>query len=174
MLNEAHHLSNRLTPTQQRFVDARKAGATKTEAAIKAGLSAKTACAAGSRLAKHPLVMAALPKMAVVLRPRKVPAKPKAKALTQPPPQQTDSAPPADRAPYLYEDPKEYLRFVMNDIEANPRLRNEAAKALLSVETKKPADVGKKAARNEAAKNVAGRFSAGAPPKLVAAGGRKV
>jgi phage terminase small subunit len=164
----------RLTPTQRRFVAARKAGATLREAAIKAGLSEKTARSAGTRLIKHPAVIAAMAGQKVARAPRKAQATRTAKVATPPAPPATDAAPPAEPPATVYEDPKDYLRFVMNDPAANPRLRNDAAKALLAVENKKPAEVGKKAARNEAAKSVAGRFAAGAPPKLVAAGGRKV
>lgn len=112
--------------------------------------------------------------MTATRRPRKAQSKRSADIATPPPPAATDAASPPESQTKVYEDPKDYLRFVMNDPGANPRLRNDAAKALLAVEHKKPVEVGKKAARAEAAKNVAGRFAAGSPPKLVAHGGRKV
>ena len=164
----------KLTSTQRKFVDARKAGATMTEAAIKAGLSEKTAKSAGSRLGKHPAVIAAMSESTSTQRRRKDRTKQKGEVLTQQQPAATAVAPPTEPPAMFYEDPKDYLRFVMNDEGANPRLRNDAAKALLAVEHKKPVEVGKKAARNEAAKKVAGRFACGEPPKLVAAGGKKV
>jgi phage terminase small subunit len=63
---------------------------------------------------------------------------------------------------------------VMNDCGSEARLRVDAAKALMPFVHKKLGEGGKKEQKDEAAKKVAGRFSAGAPPKLVAAGGKKV
>jgi phage terminase small subunit len=167
-------LTSSLTKKQQLFVKARNSGASKTQAAIAAGYSAKTACAAGSRLAKHRLVMPHLVVKTVGSPARKVAAKKVIPAVKPTPPAATTEQPPPDRKPATYEDPRTYLRDVMNNVGENPRLRLDAAKALLASEVKKAGEVGKKAARVEAAKNVVGRFSASAPPKLVAAGGKKV
>jgi phage terminase small subunit len=72
------------------------------------------------------------------------------------------------------EDPRAFLVALMNDSMADLKLRADAAKALMPFEHAKKGEGGKKDARNEAAKQVASRFSPAAPPKLVAAAGRKV
>ena len=71
-------------------------------------------------------------------------------------------------------DPKAFLIAVMNDAGEESKTRIDAAKALLPYVCQKVGEVGKKEERQEAAKKVASRFSTAAPPKLVAAGGRKV
>ncbi len=72
------------------------------------------------------------------------------------------------------DDPKAFLIAVMNDAGEESKTRIDAAKALLPYVCQKVGEVGKKEERQEAAKKVASRFSTAAPPKLVAAGGRKV
>lgn len=75
----------------------------------------------------------------------------------------------------IYDDPEKFLRAVMNDSGSDAKLRVDAAKALMPFVHAKQGETGKKDARNAAAaKTAAGRFSAAAPPKLVANGGRKV
>lgn len=165
---EEIRLTGHLTKKQQLFAKAKASGASNSEAAIAAGYSAKTAGPAGSRLAKHPKVMAKLNPPA-----RKAAKKKAVPAVKPEEPAAATEQPPADAPPTVYEDPRVYLRTVMNDVLEHPRLRLDAAKALLADDMRK-GDVGKKAARVEAAKKVAGRFSASAPPKLVAAGGKKV
>lgn len=71
-----------------------------------------------------------------------------------------------------YEDPEGFLRAVMNDSETDVKVRVEAAKAILAAKHKKQAAKGKKEERQEAAQAVAGRFTAVAPPKLAAVGGK--
>ena len=71
-------------------------------------------------------------------------------------------------------DPKKFLVDLMNSPEADVRMRVDAAKALMPFVHQKLGEGGKKEERQEAAKKVAGRFSQAAPPKLVAAGGKKV
>lgn len=167
-------LTSRLTKKQQLFVKERNSGASKTKAAIAAGYSANTAAAAGCRLAKHPLVMPLLTVKIVAPAPRKRSVKKAEPVVTQPAPAAAVAPPPPEPPAEPYEDPRIYLRDVMNDVLENPRLRLDAAKALLASEVRKVGEVGKKAARVDAAKKIAGRFSANAPPKLVATGGKKV
>ena len=71
-------------------------------------------------------------------------------------------------------DPKLFLLALMNDLEADVKLRADAAKALMPFMHTKLGEGGKKEQRTEDAKRVAGRFSPGAPPRLAAAGGKKV
>ena len=71
-------------------------------------------------------------------------------------------------------DPKVFLTAIMNDPAIDARRRIEAAKAPMPFVPQKVGEAGKKEERQEAAKKVAGRFAQAAPPKLIAAGGRKV
>lgn len=74
-----------------------------------------------------------------------------------------------------YDDPEKFLRAVMNDSGSEARLRLDAAKALMPFVHAKKGEAGKKEIRKDAAEAVMKRFAAAAvPPKLVAAGGRKV
>lgn len=73
-----------------------------------------------------------------------------------------------------YDDPEKFLTAVMNDSGTDVKVRVDAAKALMPFRHKKLGEGGKKEQKDDAAKKVAGRFAAGAPPKLVAAGGKKV
>ena len=82
--------------------------------------------------------------------------------------------PPSDDRVATQEDALAYLLRVVADGGEDPKLRVRAAIAAVQYQRVKAGDGGKKDAKNEAAKKVAGRFAAAAPPKLVAAGGRKV
>jgi phage terminase small subunit len=63
------------------------------------------------------------------------------------------------------QDPKQFLLNVMNDDLADPRLRMDAAKALLPFVHQKLGEGGKKDERLNSAKRAgAGKFSAAAPP----------
>jgi phage terminase small subunit len=73
-----------------------------------------------------------------------------------------------------YDDPEKFLRAVMNDSGSEAKLRVDAAKALMPFTHQKLGEGGKKERQADAAKKVAGRFSASVPPKLVAAGGKKI
>lgn len=73
-----------------------------------------------------------------------------------------------------FDDPLEFLRAVWRgDLNANANQVNAAKAALMYVHSK-IGEGGKKERKQEAAQKVAGRFSAAAPPKLVAAGGSRV
>lgn len=89
-----------------------------------------------------------------------------------------EPAPPEEPAPEVLpntlEDAKAFLIRVMQDNKTDPRLRMDAAKALLPFQHVKLGDSGKKEQRQQAAKAVASRFASAAPPRLAAAGGRKV
>ena len=69
---------------------------------------------------------------------------------------------------------REYLSALVNDAGADEKLRLDAAKRLIEFEEPKPAPMGKKEARAEAAKKVGSKFAATAPPKLVVANGSRV
>ncbi len=74
----------------------------------------------------------------------------------------------------IYDDPEKFLRAVMNDSGSDAKLRVDAAKALMPFVHMKKGEGGKKDDQAAKAKQVASRFAAAAPPKLVAAGGKKV
>jgi phage terminase small subunit len=74
----------------------------------------------------------------------------------------------------LTSDPKAFLTAVMNDVETDMKVRTDAAKALMPFVHQKLGEGGKKEQKDEAAKKVASRFASASPPKLVAAGGKKV
>ena len=151
-----------LTGKKRAFADAVLAGLSNKEAAIRAGFSEKTASAAGSRNVKDPDVKAYLDQR------RQVPATAGSRALAAPGP----AAEAFDIPPTA--DPVEFLTKVMNEPAADLRLRIDAAKAMLPFKHKKLGEGGKKDLKDDAAKAAgAGKFSQTAPPKLVAAGGKK-
>jgi phage terminase small subunit len=152
-----------LTSKQRAFADAVLAGKSNKDAAIAAGYSAKTAGPAGSRLAKLPHVAAFIAKYK------------KADAPTPPPPPPVKPVPTFDvNTAIMFSDPKNFLLAAMNDPAASAALRVDAAKALMPFVHKKVGEAGKKEEKKAAAEKAAGRFTASAPPKLVAAGGKKV
>ena len=77
-------------------------------------------------------------------------------------------------AELLTSSPAQFLTALMNDPGADIKIRADAAKALLAAELRKADAKGKKEQKQEDAEKVASRFAPAAPPKLVAAGGRKV
>lgn len=168
-----------LTAKKKAFADAVLAGKSHKAAAVAAGYSEKTASPAGSRLAKDPDVVAYLGK-------KKAPKAKKA-GHTQPDGTKSPDAPAnwpfgvqptasdkRDEAPAARLTAREYLSKLVNDAEADEKLRLDAAKKLIEFEEAKPAPVGKKEGQKKDAEKVASRFAPSAPPRLVAAGGRKV
>src|SRR5690606_19547375 len=133
-----------LTEQKRRYAEARLSGMAKKEAAIAAGCPEKTAAQAASRYEKDPDVQAAMGR-AVAL---------KAKAKHDDP--QVDPNP---YMPSQADDPLEFFKGVMNDLDADPKLRRDAAKALASFTLAKPGEKGKKEQVQDAAQQVAsGRF----------------
>ena len=73
-----------------------------------------------------------------------------------------------DSQALLTSDPKQFLTALMNDVEADIKVRADAAKALLSAELRAAVAKGKKVEKQDAAKKAAGgKFSAAAPPLRV-------
>ena len=91
-------------------------------------------------------------------------------AADQPPSKPVESAP---AMPPKQLTAREYLSQVVNDAGQDEKLRLDAAKKLIEFEEAKPAPVGKKEARQDAAKKVS-RFAPVTPPRLAVAGGRRV
>ena len=159
-----------LTGRKLGFAKAIRAGKSNRDAAIAGGYSPSTASAAGSRLAKDPDVRAYLAEMkrrSVAPTKPAVPAKKSASAHAAP------DLPPEDLFP-VTDDPLRFLTEAMNNSALDPRQRIDAAKALMPFKHQKLGEGGKKDQKQDAAKKVAGRFASAAPPKLVAAGGKKV
>ncbi|MBL7231080.1 MAG: terminase small subunit [Pseudomonas sp.] len=143
-----------LTEQKRRYAEARLSGDSKKQAAISAGCPEKTASQAASRLEKDPEVLAAMGRSTAV--------KSAAKSVT----------PTGDPDPYIPKaatDPLEFFAGMMNDLEADPKLRLDAAKALASFTVSKPGEKGKKDQLQEAAEKVAsGRFGLRKPGQLKA------
>ena len=142
-----------LSEQQRKYAEARMSNLSIRDSAIAAGCPVKTASQAGSRLEKHPAVLAHLAR----LKANESDANPSAGR----------DAPPAniDGTATFYDDPKELLRHAMNDRMLDPKTRIQAAAALLPYEHKKLGETGKKEDQGEAAKGAAkGRFSPAAPP----------
>jgi len=150
-----------MTDKKRRFAAALKSGASQTEAAIAAGYSAKGATQAGSRLAKDPDVLAE-----IVRKDHVEQAKSKAKTEGKP-----LNLPDLSK---MYSDPKDFLKALMNDAGEDMKLRMDAAKTLMPFVHQRKGEGGKKEAKQEAAEKAASRFAPSAPPKLVAAGGKRV
>ncbi|WP_317002361.1 hypothetical protein RYH72_003032 [Pseudomonas syringae pv. actinidiae] len=147
-----------LTPKQRAFVDAVRGGASNKNAAIAAGYAADSASAAGSRLAKHPNVMAALggkPVNKNVKGPAPHPAPGDADAE---PDEMKEAG--FDLAKALrHDDPKDFLLAVMNDFQTEAKLRVDAAKALMPFVHQRRGEGGKKERAKEKAAGAAnGKF----------------
>ena len=163
-----------LTPKQRAFVVAVQGGASNKDAALAAGYAAPSASVAGSRLAKHPSVMAALAKSGVNKIANDSPSKAAPPLGADPVPEESPESG-FDLARALrHSDPKDFLLAVMNDFESEAKLRVDAAKALMPFVHSRKGEGGKKDAAKEAAEKAAGKFSRQAPPKLVAANGKQV
>lgn len=154
-----------LTGKKRAFADAVLAGFSNKEAAIRAGYSAATAAAAGSRLVKDKDVAAYL-----AANRKAAPAGTKSTAAPPPAPRPTFDI----SAALMHSDPKAFLLAAMNDGELEPKLRIDAAKALMPFTHAKLGEGGKKDQKQEEAKRVASRFGQAAPPRLAATGGKKV
>lgn len=140
-----------LTGKKRLFAEALLAGKSNKQAALDAGYSPASASAAGSRLAKDKDVLAHL-------------ARKKAKNKSQEEAPQQDGNASGGQAFNLgiamsHKDPREFLRAAMNDFAMEPKLRIDAAKALMPYEFAKKGEGGKKEQQTEAAKQAGtGRF----------------
>lgn len=150
-----------MTEKKRKFAQAKREGKSNKEAALFAGYEESSASQAGSRLAKDPEVIAEIERKELVAA-AKEQAKAEGKEVHLP------------DLGKLYSDPKDFLMAVMNDLESDMKTRSEAAKALMPFMHQKLGEGGKKEGQKAAAEKVASRFSASAPPKLVAANGKKV
>ncbi len=169
-----------LTSRKRAFIAALREGASNRDAAVAAGYSEKTA-SAGSRLVKDKDVAAELAKLrALGLMPpdvkADVKAHVKAKPATEPsakaesatePTAATDEHAEPEPAGFdlmqalLHRDPKDFLLSVMNDLGSEPKLRVDAAKALMPFVHPRKGESGKKdQAKDKAAEAATGKFGA--------------
>lgn len=178
-----------LTGRKALFVEAKMAGMSNTNAAIHAGYSEKTAPQAGSRLAKDPDVIAAVPRAKLmqkvkaskpyksaiekVVKTAKKSAAAAAEERKEPEPETVTVTINEEKPVLLTSDPLEFMARLMNDASLDERLRLDAAKALAAYKYAKPGEMGKKEQKDEQAKKVANKFAQILPPKLVSVGGRK-
>lgn len=153
-----------LNPTDEKFVAAIVRGLNQTEAAIAAGLSEKSAQAAGARLRKKKSVVDALAAIGFSTHgaPITIPT-----SKAQDPEAEEE---PIDDLPKT-EDSLEFLEAVV----ANPRIplgrRMEAAKTLLPFQHAKIGEKGKKETKADGAKQTAGGgdvYATRKPPSLKA------
>lgn len=154
-----------LNPTDEKFVAAIVRGLNQTEAAVAAGLSEKSAQAAGARLRKKKSVVAAL--AAIGFSTPGAPITIPTSKTQEPEPEEV-----ADIGLPQTEDSLEFLEAVV----ANPNIplgrRLEAAKTLLPFQHAKIGEKGKKATKAEGAANAAAegnKFGARAAPAALKA-----
>lgn len=121
-------------------------GLTITESALAAGCPVKSASQAGSRLEKHPNVIAHIGRKEKIVEAKK---------------QAKEAGKPFDIGSLsrMYADPADFLKAVMNDVSEDVKLRVDAARVLMPYVHAKPGEKGKKTARQERAEKIAGKFS---------------
>ncbi|UDG74231.1 terminase small subunit [Achromobacter sp. 77] len=165
-----------LTDKKRRFVDALLSGLSGAKAAIHAGYSENGAAQAAARLMRDKHVLAALGRSAQVNKSVNKKAVNKTATQAEPAPPDGGSQGPATgsdpmdeiglKALGLTSDPRAVLVAIMNDVGEEPKLRLEAAKALMPFTHGKIAEQGKKGAKQEAANKAAsgGRFAPPPPP----------
>lgn len=150
-----------LNGKKRKFANAVVAGKSNKDAAIEAGYSPATASQAGSRLVKDKDVAEYIERR---------------RAEGDKGEDPTDELQPKFDlgAALAHRDPKTFLIAAMNDVELDQRQRIDAAKALMPFMHQRIGESGKKEEQAEKAKKVASKFATATPPKLVAAGGKKV
>ncbi len=145
-----------LTEGKRKFAEAVAAGNSNRDAAIIAGYKPRSAAQAGSRMAKDPFVTAYIGRL--------IASSPDLKNLLK-----NEGELPE---PEIHEfkispqdDPKEFLMSLMNNQEAEFKMRFEAARALMPFMHARVGESGKKENKKVAAKTAGkGRFSAGDAP----------
>lgn len=151
-----------LNEKQELFFKAILRGEKPPQAAISAGLSPKTASAAGHRMRKHPAIVSALAAVGIGTVP----------GANAKPTETSDESEPEIVTVEIAQtdDPKVFLTALMNCPKAGVKARLEAAKALLPFEHSKIGDKGKKVTKEEGAKATASTddvYGTRRPPKLV-------
>lgn len=161
-----------LTAQKRKFALALISGMSKKDAAIKAGYSENSARSKGSQLAKDPEVIAFIGrKKKEKIEVDDVPTHGK-KVNTPAVKPEPEAEPKMPRPDGEYDDPLEFLKYVMNNRAEDIDTRKDAAKAMLPYLHSKKGEGGKKDAKQAAAKAVASKFTGMAPPQLIVNNGR--
>ncbi|MDI6637048.1 terminase small subunit [Pantoea dispersa] len=161
-----------LTAQKRKYALALMSGMSKKDAAIKAGYSEKSARSKGSQLAKDPEVIAFIArKKKEKIEVDDVPTHGK-KVNTPAVKSEPEAEPKTPRPDGEYDDPLEFLKYVMNSRAEDIDTRKDAAKAMLPYLHSKKGEGGKKDAKQAAAKAVASKFTGMAPPQLIVNNGR--
>jgi len=161
-----------LTAQKRKYALALMSGMSKKDAAIKAGYSEKSARSKGSQLAKDPEVIAFIArKKKEKIEVDDVPTHGK-KVNTPAVKPEPEPEPKTPRPDGEYDDPLEFLKYVMNSRSEDIDTRKDAAKAMLPYLHSKKGEGGKKDAKQAAAKAVASKFTGMAPPQLIVNNGR--
>jgi phage terminase small subunit len=145
-----------LTDKKRRFADALLSGASKSQAAIDAGYSAKTAPQAGSKLYKDPDVTTYMHRCtALDPSPQKVKSEVK----------EVNCDEPAAQPSATFDSRALLERIALNNELLNPDLAAKIALGLMPYDYPKKGDIGKKESAEAAMKKVAkGKFGPSAPP----------
>lgn len=156
-----------LTAQKRKFALALMSGMSQKDAAIKAGYSEKSARSKGSQLAKDPEVIA-------FIRRKKsekieVDDEPEYRRNVYTPAVNIteERSPSVSSSTDQFEDPMDFLKWVMNNTACEIDVRKDAAKAMLPFKHPKMGETGKKDAKSGAAKKAANKFAVQQPPKLV-------
>lgn len=161
-----------LTAQKRKFALALISGMSKKDAAIKAGYSENSARSKGSQLAKDPEVIAFISrKTKEKIEVDDVPTHGK-KVNTPAVKPEPETEPKTPRLDGEYDDPLEFLKYVMNNQAEDIDTRKDAAKAMLPYLHSKKGEGGKKDAKQAAAKAVASKFTGMPPPQLIVNNGR--
>ncbi|MBN3968180.1 terminase small subunit [Pseudomonas gregormendelii] len=154
-----------LTDKKRRFADALLSGVSKSQAAIDAGYSAKTAPQAGSKLAKDKDVTAYLQRcQATGELPQEV--KSDSKKVKSEVKKVNSNAVQAE-AETLFDSRTLLERIARDNEKLNPELAAKIALGLMPYDHPKKGYVGKKEAKDTAAQKVAkGKFGPSAPPPI--------
>lgn len=161
------------TDKKRKYAEARHSGLNMNQSALAAGCPPKTARQAATRLEKDPDVIAHLGRLKVG-KSHLAPAADAAATSMRPSSAEekkfSRQKPLSDDIPEAFiaapaNDPKEFLEGVMNAVEADPKLRVDAAKTLMMYTHVKAGEGGKKDEVAEAAKKASrGKFGQTKPP----------
>lgn len=142
-----------LTSKKRAFAESLLAGKTQKEAAISAGFSEKSAKQTGYKLARDKDVIEHIDRMTNIREQDKPEIEKKADQI--------------NKSKLKYLDPLDFLRDVMNNEVEDPKLRVDAAKAMMPYIHTKLGESGKKEAKQQKALNAsASKYGVANAPRL--------
>lgn len=162
-----------LTKQQKMYAKGRCEGMSKRAAAIASGCPVATASQQASRYERNHKVVDHMIRLGMNISPITAPPEGERRKRVYPPNQTLiDAALKIEERSKVVSSkeftcPLDYMLHVMNEVQEDPKLRLDAAKALASFTITKPGEKGKKEERQDAADNVAGlgRFGVSKAPK---------